>query len=110
MLSLSVPALGGVALAADIVGADPLPRIQQQIDKIKTDESAERRRVERDERLIRELEQQLQQFESRNAALISHTRALEVTNDKLKADTTQRLQNIQEQVAKGSRTSSSALL
>src|SRR6266478_5755352 len=92
---------GRGTIAADIPGADSLRTIQQQINKIKTNESAERRRVEQDERLLQELEQQLQQLESRNAALTSHTRVLEVTNDKLKVDTTQRLQKIQEQLAKG---------
>ena len=100
MLSLSVPILGGIVSAADVTGTEPLRTIQQEINKIKTDESAERRRVEQDERSIRKLEQQLDQLESWNAALTSHAQALEVTNDKLKADTAQRLKNIQEQLAK----------
>jgi hypothetical protein len=63
--------------------------IQQQLNKIKSDESSERRRVEKDEYLIQQLEQQLQQLRSRDVTLSHQTHALEVTNDKLKADTAQ---------------------
>jgi hypothetical protein len=99
-LWLSVPVLSGIVAAADS-GVDSLRAIQQQINQIKTDESAERRRADQDERSIRGLEQELQQVKSRNAALASHSQALEVTNGKLRADTAQRLENIQEQLAKG---------
>jgi TolA-binding protein len=101
MLSLALCALGGITSAAGAADSDTLSEIQRQINKIKSNESAERRRVEQDELLIRKLEQHLEQLESQNAALTSHSRSLEVTNDKLKADTTQRLQDLQEQLAKG---------
>jgi len=55
MFSLSVPILGGIVSAADVTGTEPLRTIQQEINKIKTDESAERRRVEQDEQSIRKL-------------------------------------------------------
>ena len=103
MLSLSLSALGGITSAADTtaIDTDTLSEVQRQIDKIKSNESAERRRVEQDELLIRKLEQHLEHLESQNAALANHSRGLEVTNDRLKADTTRRLQDLQEQLAKG---------
>jgi hypothetical protein len=100
-LSLGLSALY-TASAADSSGPDSLLGIRQQINEIKAQEYEERRRVDRrvdqDELLIRTLEQQLQRLESQNAALKSESRALIVTNDKLKADTTQQIQDIQEQL------------
>jgi hypothetical protein len=103
MLALSLSALGGITSAAETadIDTDTLSGIQRQINKIKSNESAERRRIEQDESLIRKLEQHLEHLESQNAALTNHSRALEVTNDRLKADTTQRFQDLQEQFAKG---------
>jgi TolA-binding protein len=99
-LIVCIPALRGIASAAEPAGTDAVPTMQRQINTIKADESAERRRVEKDERLIQELEQQLQQLESRDATLSGQTHALEVTNNKLKADTAQ-LQDSQKQRAAG---------
>jgi hypothetical protein len=100
-LSLSVPNRGGPVLAADSAEVDSLRTIQHQINRIKSDESAERQRVEKDELLVRRLEQQLQELESQNSALKTQSHALAVVNDKLRADTTQQLQGIQEQLTKG---------
>jgi hypothetical protein len=101
-LSIGLSAFYRVASAADSAGADNLHGIRQQINEIKAQEYEERRRVERrvdqDELLIRTLEQQLQRLESQNAALKSQSQALVVTNDKLKADTTQEIQDIQERL------------
>jgi hypothetical protein len=99
-LIVCIPALGGIASASEPVGTDTAPTMQRQINKIKADESAERLRVEKDERLIQELEQQLQQLESRDATLSGQTHALEVTNNKLKADTAQ-IQDSQKQLTAG---------
>jgi hypothetical protein len=101
-LSFCVPARTDVATAADSDSAGSLRGIRQQIKAIKTDESAERVRFEKDELVIQRLEQELRHLESQNAELTSQSRALAVTNGELKADTTQQLQELHEQVAKGS--------
>jgi septal ring factor EnvC (AmiA/AmiB activator) len=100
VLIICIPALSEVSSAAESAGADTFRTIQQQLNKIKSDESAERRRVEKDEHLIQELEQQIQQLQSRDVTLSRQAQALEVSNDKLKADTTQ-LQDSQKQLAAG---------
>src|SRR5690242_10898855 len=89
VLIICIPALGEVSSAAESTGSDTFHTVQQQLNKIKSDESAERRRVEKDEHLIQELEQQLQQLQSRDVTLSRQAQALEVSNDKLKTDTTQ---------------------
>src|SRR2546423_7523366 len=99
MLSISIFALASVALAGDS-GVAELRVIRRQIDKLKSEESAERQRVDQDEQLIRDLEQQLSQFQSSQAKLAAHTQALEVTGEKLGA-TSERLQQAQQQLAKG---------
>jgi hypothetical protein len=75
--------------------------IQRQINQVEANESSERRRANEDERLIRKLEQELQRLEARDAALASHNQTLEVTTNKLRDDTAQRLQTIQDRLAKG---------
>src|SRR5207245_7207882 len=95
-LWVSLFVLTTVALAADTSGPDSLRGIRQQIKAIKTHQSAEQRRVEQDENTIRTLEQQLQRLESENVALKNQSKALVVTNDKLRVDTTQQIQDIQE--------------
>jgi hypothetical protein len=99
VLALSIPVLGRIAAAGD-PGAEPAGNIEQQLNRIKTEESAERRRVEGDERAIRQLEQQLQQLKSQHSALVRQADRLEITSDKLKTDSAQ-LQDTQKQLAAG---------
>jgi hypothetical protein len=99
ILALSIPVLGRIAAAGD-PGAEPAGNIEQELNRIKTDESAERRRVEGDERAIRQLEQQLQQLQSQHSALVRQANRLETTSDKLKTDSAQ-LQDTQKQLAAG---------
>ncbi|PWT78706.1 MAG: hypothetical protein C5B58_14915, partial [Acidobacteria bacterium] len=68
VLLLCVPALREKASAADVGGVD-LRAIQEEINTIKKHESADRHRVDQDERTIQTLEQQLRQLELRNATL-----------------------------------------
>src|SRR5215472_13225721 len=75
LLSLCIPGLPAVASAADSTGADLGP-LRQQINKIKEEKSAERRRVDQDEQLIRQLEQQLEQLQSQHAVLTRQADAL----------------------------------
>jgi hypothetical protein len=100
VLIICIPALSEVSSAAESAGSDTSRTVQQQLNRIKSDESAERRRVEKDEHLIQELEQQLQQLQSRSVTFSRQAQALEVSNDKLKADTVQ-LQDSQKQLTAG---------
>src|SRR5215813_5757653 len=80
--------VSGIASAEDS-GSTRTGSLQQQLNQLKTDESAQQEQVERDERAIRRLEQQLQQLETRHATLVHQADTLEVTSAKLKADTAQ---------------------
>ena len=97
ILSLYLPGLGRAVWAADLGDTD-LGAVQQQIDKIKHEESAERRRVDQDEQLIRRLEQQLEQLQSEHASLSHQADVLTVTSQKLRADTAQ-IEDLQKQIA-----------
>ena len=97
VIGLCIPAFLGVASGADAPGND-LRSIQQEINQIKKHESAERQRVDQDERTIQTLEQQLRQLELRNAALAHQADALEVTSQQLKQDR-QQLKDLQQQLA-----------
>src|SRR5215472_17397250 len=79
VLSLCVSSRNGAASAADAAGVD-LRVIQQEINKIKKNESAERRRVDQDEQTIQTLEQQLQRLESGDAVLAHQAEAVEATS------------------------------
>jgi hypothetical protein len=98
-LSVSILPFAGPAMAADSGAAD-LGAIRRQLEKIKSEETTERKRVDQDERLIRNLEQQLSQFQASEAKLADHTHALEVNGQKLGATTAQ-LQQAAAQLAKG---------
>ncbi|MBV8357221.1 MAG: hypothetical protein JO189_04695, partial [Deltaproteobacteria bacterium] len=67
---------------------------------IETDESVQRKHADQDERAIRRLEEQLQQLKSQHATLVHQADTLEITSDKLKADTAQ-LQDTQKQLTEG---------
>jgi hypothetical protein len=99
LFSLCIPALGAVASAADVTGAD-LSAMREQINKIKNEESAEKRRVVQDEQLIRRLERQLEQLQSQHTVLSHEADALRVSSEKLKAATAQ-LQDLQKQIVAG---------
>jgi TolA-binding protein len=99
ILALLLPVLSGVAAAGD-TAVERTDGIEQQLNQIKTNESAEQSRVDQDERAIRQLEQQLEQLKHQHAALVRQADTLEITSDKLKADTAQ-LQDTQKQLATG---------
>jgi hypothetical protein len=93
-----IPIASGNAIANDS-GFDGT-RIQQQVDQIKNDESTQEERVKQDERAMQLLEEQLQQLRSQNTALVRQADTLEISSDKLKADTAQ-LQDTQKQLQAG---------
>jgi hypothetical protein len=99
ILALWMPVSAGIATAGD-TAADPMDKLQRQLTQVKANASEERSRVDQDERAIRRLEQQLQALKSQHAALIHQANTLEVTSDKLKADTVQ-LQSTQQKLAEG---------
>jgi hypothetical protein len=98
LIALLVPIASGNAIANDS-GFDAA-RIQQQVDQIKNDESNQEDRVKQDERAMQLLEEQLQQLRSQNSALVRQADTLEISSDKLKADTAQ-LQDTQKQMQAG---------
>jgi septal ring factor EnvC (AmiA/AmiB activator) len=87
LIAVSLQVLSLTAAANDS-GVDT-DAIQQQVNQIKNDESNQRERVKQDERAIQLLEEQLQQLRSQNAALVRQADTLEVSSQKLKADTAQ---------------------
>src|SRR5689334_4830735 len=99
-LMMCILVFNGVTSAEEPARAFNSHSIQQQLNKIRSDESSERRRMEKDEQLIEQLEQQLQQLQSRDIKLSKQADALEVANDKLKANTAV-LQDSQKQLAAG---------
>jgi hypothetical protein len=85
--------------AADSPASD-LKFIQRQINKIKSDETAERNRVNSDERTIQLLEQQLKAITTRDAELVSKDQQLELSDTQLKSQTEQQIQEVKAQVDK----------
>jgi hypothetical protein len=90
--------IGAIAACA----ADSPPRdltlIQSQINKIKSDEATERNRVNTDEQVIRELEQQLKAIEARDVDLVNQNQQLELSHTQLKAQTEQQIQDVKAQL------------
>jgi hypothetical protein len=89
------------ALANDGASDGDWRNIRRQIEEIKTDEHSERRRFDSDEQRIRDLERQLQQLEAQNQKLNGAAKELAITNSKLKTETDQRFDSLQQQVASG---------
>jgi hypothetical protein len=88
------------ASAADSPPKD-LELIQSQINKIKRDEVAERNRVNIDEQVIRQLEQQLKAITVRDADLVNKDQQLELSDTQLKAQTEQQIQEVKAQLTQG---------
>jgi hypothetical protein len=85
-----------------------LKLIQSQLNKIKSDEAAERSRVNNDEQTIRLdeqtirlLEQQLKSINARDAELVNKDQQLELNHIQLKTQTEQQIQEVKAQVDKG---------
>jgi TolA-binding protein len=96
---LCSPVLAVTASGAEATDGD-LGAFRRQINKIQYEESAEKRRVDQDERLIRQLEAEIEQLQTQHALLTHKANALTVTSEKLKADTAQ-LQDSQKQLTAG---------
>ena len=100
LLSLTVIALA----AARIVFADEsgspadLQRLRREIKQLQSDETAQRRRMDQNEQLIKELETQLRQVESQNQKLNNAAQQLVSSDAKLKSETNERLEQFQAQL------------
>jgi hypothetical protein len=88
------------ASAAESPSSD-LEAVQRQINKIKSDEAAERDRVNSDEQVIRQLEQQLRAITARDANLVNKDDQLELSNTQLKAQTQEQIQQVKAQLDQG---------
>jgi len=60
-----------MAFADDGGGGADLRRLRQEIEKLQSDQSAQRHRIDQNEQLIQELEGQLRQVETQNQKLNS---------------------------------------
>lgn len=83
------------AFADEGGGRADLRRLRQEIERLESDQAAQRHRIDQNERLIQELEGQLRRVESQNHKLSSAAQELVSGNAKLKSDTTERLDQFQ---------------
>jgi hypothetical protein len=78
---------------------DDLQRLRREIKQLQSDQTAERRRMDQSEQLIKELESQLRQVESQNQKLSNAAEQLVSSDAKLKSETTERLEQFQSQLS-----------
>ena len=88
-----------IGLADDGGGSDGFRNLRQEIQRLKSEEGFERDRVERAEKLIRDLENRLGEIEAQDRKLGIAAQEVEISNAKLRSETTQQLQELQNQVA-----------
>jgi hypothetical protein len=100
LLSLTVIALATARIVfADESGSPAdLQRLRREIKQLQSDETAQRRRVDQNEQLIKELETQLRQVESQNQKLNNAAQQLVSGDAKLKSETNERLEQFQAQL------------
>jgi hypothetical protein len=92
----------GVATSSPVdLPTSDLKLIQKQINKIKSDEAAQRDRVNSDEHTIQQLEQQLKAITARDDEFANKDQQLELSDTQLKTQTEQQIQEVKEQVDKG---------
>jgi TolA-binding protein len=77
---------------------DDLLPLRREIKQLQSDQTAERRRMDQSEQLIKELESQLRQVESQNQKLSGAAQQLLSSDAKLKSETNERLQQFQAQL------------
>ena len=98
---ISLISFRAVAASAAESPSSDLEAVQRQINKIKSDEAAERDRVNSDEQIIRQLEQQLRAITARDANLVNKDDQLELSNTQLKAQTQEQIQQVKAQLDQG---------
>jgi len=87
------------AIAADT--PSDLGAITTELKRLKADEASERYRIEKDEKVIEELQHQLEQLDAKNHALATTSAQLAATNQELKQQTDQKLQSLQSRIDSG---------
>jgi hypothetical protein len=95
LLALMTLVVSHTAFADEGGGRADLRRLRQEIERLESDQAAQRHRIDQNERLIQELEGQLRRVESQNHKLSSAAQELVSGNAKLKSDTTERLDQFQ---------------
>src|SRR5579863_4875059 len=101
LISLTLLPHATCALATDSASGGARSDLRKQIEEIKSDERSERRRFDSDEQHIHDLERELQLLATENQKLSGATQQLAITNSNLKAETDQRIDSLQQQVASG---------
>jgi hypothetical protein len=99
LLLLTVITLAARVVFADETGSrDDLLRLRGEIKQLQSDQTAQRRRMDQNEQLIKELESQLRQVEAQNQKLNGAAQQLVASDAKLKSETTERLEQFQAQL------------
>jgi hypothetical protein len=92
----------GRSLAAESPSATDSVVIGAQLRHLKQSEVSERRRVERDEKLIEQLQRRLEQLEHQNHSLQETSKQIQAKNAQSNISLTERVQHLQDQVATNS--------
>jgi len=87
------------AFADDLSDRRNAQRFREDLQRLESDEAAQRDRVALDEKLIRQLENQLQQIEVQNQKLSSTAQQAMSSDAKLRSETTERLDQLQSQLS-----------
>jgi hypothetical protein len=99
LLGLMVSALTKNIFAADVKVVDDESPVKRQLKALKANEAEERSRLTSDEKLIKELEQRLDQLDARNQKLEKNAAQVSASSHQLQTATTEQIQTIQRQIA-----------
>ncbi len=92
------------SVSAPVVAAEASPdlgQITSELRRLKVDEASERHRIEKDEKLIDELEHRLEQLDAKNHDLAQTSARIADTNQELKQQTDAKLQSLQSRIDAG---------
>ena len=98
---LVVSGPGNNTFAADATSSDDISRVKRQVEVLKGAEAHERGRLAADEKLLRALEQRLDELDARNQALQRSTEQVSASSHQLQASTTEQIHAIKDQLAAG---------
>jgi hypothetical protein len=98
LLALMTFSATHIAFADDGGNRADLRRLRLEIEKLQSDQAAQRHRIDQNEQLIQELEGQLHQVEAQNQKLNGAAQQLVASDAKLKTETTERLEQFQSQL------------
>jgi uncharacterized protein HemX len=86
LLTVITLAAARVVFADETGSRDDLLRLRGEIKQLQSDQTAQRRRMDQNEQLIKELESQLRQVETQNQKLNNRAQQLMSTDTKLKSE------------------------